>query len=218
MLAKFDGCIRLARPFCAVILLGCAAEKPPQAASAPTDSIDATDAELTRSLPATHEDIEACRERVLTEGVPNSDSGAVDGTDLARAAEEARKKRDGAAERAAYFDLIAKAPASPYVPFAYFEFAELFKAEAAGDATKLPLAEQALKEALKQPAPKNRLYLVASYRLAQTYTLEKQNDQARDAYQHAIDDASTHGEWDCALPVAEAARDAYQQLEKPEDE
>jgi len=218
MLAKIDWCLRRARPLCAVILWGCAAEKPAQAPSAPTESIDASDAELTSSLPANHEDIEACRERVLTEGVPSAASGAVEGSDLARTAEEARKKKDGEAERAAYFDLIAKAPTSPYVPFAYFEFAELFKAEAAADPTKLPLAEQALKEALKQPAPKNRLYLVASYRLAQTYALEKQNDQARDAYQHAIDDASTHGGWDCALPVAEAARDAYQALEKPADE
>ncbi|HTQ04752.1 MAG TPA: hypothetical protein VMI54_12890 [Polyangiaceae bacterium] len=204
--------------FSALLSSACGGQKPAQAPSAPTESIDATDAELTSSLPTKHEDLETCRERILNEGIPSTGSGAVDGSDLARAAEDARKKKDGQAERAAYFDLISKAPGSPYVPFAYFEFAELFKAEAASDPTKLPLAEEALKQAVQAPAPKNRLYLLASYRLAQTYVLEKQTSQARDAYQHAIDDATTHGEWDCALPVAEAARDAYEQLEKPEDE
>jgi hypothetical protein len=213
---KIDGCALFASVavWCA---LGCAAEKPAQAPSAPDPDI-ARDAELTSGLPASHEDVEVCRERVLSEGVPGADSGDSDGAELARTAEQARKNKDGGAERAAYFDLIAKAPGSPYVPFAYFEFAELFRAEAATDATKLPLVEEALQEALKHPAPKNRLYLVASYRLAQTYALQKKDAAARDAFQKAIDDATTHGDWDCALPVAEAARQAYEAVEKPADE
>lgn len=213
---KIEGCWYLAL-FVAWCALGCAAEKPPQAPSSPDPDI-ARDAELTSGLPASHEDVEACRERILTEGVPGADAGDGGGAELARTAEQARKNKDGAAERAAYFDLIAKAPGSPYVPFAYFEFAELFRAEAATDPTKLPLVEEALGETLKHSAPKNRLYLVASYRLAQTYAVQKKDAAARDAFQKAIDDATTHGEWECALPVAEAARQAYEAVEKPEDE
>ena len=198
--------------------LACAAEKPAAAPVATSDPAATTDADLTRDLPTNQEDIEACRERILTEGVPSSGGAAVDGGELARTAEQARKNKDGQAERAAYFDLLSKAPGSPYVPFAYFEFAELFKAEAATDATKLPLAEDALNEVLKHPAPKNRLYLVGSYRLAQIYALQKKDSQARDAFQRAIDDATTHGEWDCAFPVAEAARRGYEAVEKPEDD
>jgi predicted negative regulator of RcsB-dependent stress response len=201
--------------FCA---FGCATEKPAAAPSADADPTAARDAELTAGLPSNREDVEACRDRILNEGLPSTGGAAVEGADLAQVAEQARKNKDGKAERAAYFDLLSKSPGSPYVPFAYFEFAELFKAEAATDATKLPLAEDALNEVLKHPAPKNRLYLVASYRLAQTYAVQKKDSQARDAFQHAIDDATTHGEWDCAMPVAEAARRAYEQIEKPEDE
>jgi hypothetical protein len=212
---RFTGCHGLLFAACA---LGCAPAKAPVAPSAASDPTATMDAELTHGLPANHEDVEACRERVLSEGIPSTGAGDVEGGDLARAAEQARKNKDGKAERAAYFDLLSKAPGSPYVPFAYFEFAELFAAEAASDPTKLPLAEDALNEVLKHPAPKNRLYLVASYRLAQTYALQKKDSQARDGFQHAIDDASTHGDWDCALPVAEAARRAYEDSEKPADE
>jgi hypothetical protein len=196
--------------------LSCGPKPAPQAPAAAAP--DTTDADMTSALPTSHEDVEACRERILNEGVPSTTSGAIDGSDLARTAEEARKRKDGDAERAAYFDLISKAPTSPYVPFAYFEFAELFKAEAASDPTKLPLVEEALNQALQQAAPKNRLYLVAKYRLGQTYALQKQDDKARDAFQSAIDDASTHGEWDCATQVAEAAQRALEALQKPDDE
>ncbi len=208
--------------YCSLVVLtlsalACATEKPAATPAAATDPTAASDADLTRGLPSNQEDVEACRERILTEGIQSS-GGAVEGGELARTAEQARKNKDGQAERAAYFDLLSKAPGSPYVPFAYFEFAELFKAEAATDATKLPLAEDALNEVLKHPAPKNRLYLVGSYRLAQIYALQKKDSQARDAFQHAVDDATTHGDWDCAFPVAEAARRAYEAVEKPEDE
>jgi hypothetical protein len=217
-MTKLGGCSRYLTLTILFSALACAREKPPETANNAADATDTADADLTKGLPSSREDVEACRERILTEGVPKTSTGAADGSDLARTAEAARKNKDGKAERAAYFDLISKAPGSPYVPFAYFEFAELFKAEAATDPTKLPLVEEALKEALKHPAPQNRLYLVASYRLGQTYVLEKQESAARDTFQHAIDDATTHGEWDCAIPVAEAARRAYEDVEKPEDE
>ncbi len=162
--------------------------------------------------------MEGCRERILNEGVPDKKGGKPEGSELAQAAETARKSKDGPAERAAYLELLQKAPHSPYVPFAYFEFAELFKAESASDPTKLPLAEEAIKEAIKLPAPANRLYLVATYRLGQIYELEKKKRDAHDAYEHAVEEAGGHDDWDCATPVAEAAQGAVQKMSEAQEE
>jgi len=200
-----------------VLLLGCAGGPPPKPAADPNSAADFSDSDLTKGIPANREDVETCRERILNEGVPSSGGAPVAGAELAQKAEAARKNKDMAGERAAYFDLISQAPGSPYIPFAYFEFAELFKQEAASDPTKLPLVEEALQQALSQPAPKNRLFLVASYRMAQVYALENKKPEAHDAYQRTIDDATTNTRWDCALPVAEAAQRAIEALQKPED-
>src|SRR5689334_19640213 len=123
----------------AVGMLACGNAKPAAAPAAASSDDIPTDADLTKGVSAGGEDVEACRERILNEGIPATAAGEIDGSDLARTAEAARKNKDGKAEREAYFDLISKAPTSRYVPFAYFEFAELFKADAATDPSKLPL-------------------------------------------------------------------------------
>ncbi len=69
--------------------------------------------------------------------------------------------------RSVYYDLIKRHPTSRLVPHAYLAFAELFAAEAAGDPSKLPLAEQAYAEVVKYPAPQNGLWAYARFRLAE---------------------------------------------------
>jgi len=58
-------------------------------------------------------------------------------------------ERDGdlAGARRAYFDLIQKAPASRYVPYAYFAFGEMFLSEATLDLSKLDFAKEAFAKA-----------------------------------------------------------------------
>ena len=197
-------------------LVACSPPAPAAAPVPPAPTNVDPDPSISNSPPT--EDVEACRERILNEGVPAKKSGKPEGSELAQQAETARKSKDGPAERAAYLALMQKAPSSPYVPFAYFEFAELFQAESASDPTKLPLAEEAIKEAIKLPAPANRLYLVATYRLGQIYELEKKKRDAHDAYQHAVEEAGGHDDWDCATPVAEAAQGAVQRMSEAQEE
>ncbi len=174
--------------------LACASSPPP-APVAPTPPAS-TDAASPPAASPVADALEACKERVLHEGIPTTPAGAPRGNALHRAADEKRLQGDGEGERQIYYQLIQEEPASPYIPFAYFAFGELFKKDAEADPSKAPLAEEAYKESLKAVAPGNRLYLVASFRLARIYELEKQPSAARDAYQRAVDDATEHGDWD----------------------
>ncbi len=60
---------------------------------------------------------------------------------------------DKARARKAQYELIQKYPQSPLVAYAYFAFGEMFMAEAATDPTKLELAAQSYREALKLSSP-----------------------------------------------------------------
>ena len=55
--------------------------------------------------------------------------------------------------RKTYYELIRNAPASKYVPYAYFAFGEIFFREAKSDPTKLDLAKQAYIEVMKFQSP-----------------------------------------------------------------
>jgi hypothetical protein len=196
----------------AVAALGFACSPPvaPQTPPPPADS--AAPADSSSAAPPAVDHLEECLTRVLHEGIPSKAGGAAEGDALARAAEAKRVQGDGKSERETYFQLIQESPHSLYVPFAYFRFGELFKAEAQTDSTKAALAEEAYKEALKVPAPGNRLFLLARFRLGQISELENQPANARDAYQAAVDDASANADWDCAVEVAEGAQRALEAL------
>jgi TolA-binding protein len=71
--------------------------------------------------------------------------------------------------RKVYYELIQKAPKSPYIPNAYLAFGELFFQEAQGDPSSWPLAEKAYIEVTKYPPPDNKVYGYARYKLAYTY-------------------------------------------------
>ena len=88
-------------------------------------------------------------------------TGAVDYHD-ALAAE--RTGRLDAARRG-YFKLIQNYPNSTLIPAAYFAFGEMFAAEAALDPSKVTLAEQSYREALKYPSGPGSIHTVANYRL-----------------------------------------------------
>lgn len=72
---------------------------------------------------------------------------------------------DYANARQYYFALIEKTPTSSLVPHAYLAFGELFFSEALRDPSKWELAAAAYREVLKYPAPQNRVYSYARYRL-----------------------------------------------------
>ncbi len=56
---------------------------------------------------------------------------------------------DAMKARKAYYELIKRAPSSPWIPYAYFAFGEMFARDGKTDPTKLALASQAFSEAVK---------------------------------------------------------------------
>ena len=71
--------------------------------------------------------------------------------------------------RQIYYELIQSAPQSDYIPNAYLAFGELFFLEANADPAMWGLAEQSYREVTKYPAPKNKVYGYARYKLAYVY-------------------------------------------------
>src|SRR5262249_27721813 len=71
--------------------------------------------------------------------------------------------------RTVYYELIQKRPNSKYIPNAYLAFGELFFNEAQGDPSKWDLSEKAYIEVMKYPAPANKVYGYAWYKLAYVY-------------------------------------------------
>ena len=89
--------------------------------------------------------------------------------------------------RKIYFELIQSHPTSRYIPNAYLAFGELFFNEAQGDPTKWSLAEQAYKEVIKYPAPKNTMYGYARYKLAFVYWNKGDLPLAMNEFKKTID-------------------------------
>jgi tetratricopeptide (TPR) repeat protein len=89
--------------------------------------------------------------------------------------------------RTVYYELIQKAPTSPYVPRAYLAFGELFFAEATGDPQKWGLAEAAYREVLKYPAPNNKVYGIARYKLAYVYWNQEKLPEALNELKKVIE-------------------------------
>ncbi len=67
--------------------------------------------------------------------------------------------------RKVYLELIDKAPKSPYIPNAYLAFGELFFQEAQGDPSKWDLAAAAYQKVIEYPAPGNKAFGYARYKL-----------------------------------------------------
>lgn len=71
--------------------------------------------------------------------------------------------------REVYYELIEKAPKSPYIPNAYLAFGELFFQEAQGDPAKFDLAAAAYQKVTEYPPPDNKVYGYARYKLGYVF-------------------------------------------------
>jgi TolA-binding protein len=71
--------------------------------------------------------------------------------------------------RKVYLELIQSWPQSKFIPNAYLAFGELFFNEAQSDPSKWALAEQSYGEVIKYPAPENKVWGYAHYKLGYVY-------------------------------------------------
>ena len=115
---------------------------------------------------------------------------------------------DMATARRKLFELIQKFPNSRLVPYAYLGFAEQFLAEAATDASKYPLAQQAFEKVIQYPPPSNHAYAYAWHRLGRAFAGMNDADHAARAEQRAIDAAKQNPGLPLATETAEVARNA----------
>jgi len=122
--------------------------------------------------------------------------------------------------RTTYFELISKAPKSPYIPNAYLAFGELFFQDATADPSKWPLAEQAYKEVLKHPPPVNKLWGFAHYKLGYVYWNQGIYNKALDEFKEVIKFGTTFSNLPNAAQLAKSARrdliPVYAASEQPE--
>ncbi len=119
---------------------------------------------------------------------------------------EYEQGKDLANARKIYFELIQKAPNSPYIPNAYLAFGELFFQEAQGDPSAWPLAEQAYKEVTKYPAPKNKVYGYARYKLAYVYWNSGDYTKALSEFKKVIEYGDKFAQLPNATQLQKAAR------------
>jgi len=113
---------------------------------------------------------------------------------------------DLANARKTYYELIEKAPKSEYIPNAYLAFGELFFQEAQGDPSKWDLAAAAYREVVKYPAPKNKVYGYARYKLAYVHWNKGEYAEALNEFKKVIDYGTTHSNLPNATQLAKSAR------------
>jgi tetratricopeptide (TPR) repeat protein len=118
---------------------------------------------------------------------PKSDQAAEARFRLGALFELAGDKRNA---RATYYELIQNHPTSKRIPEAYLAFGELFYEEAQRDSSKWALAQAAYQETLKYPAPANRVFGYAAYKLARVFSRQGDCPQALNHYLKTIE----HGE------------------------
>jgi TolA-binding protein len=106
--------------------------------------------------------------------------------------------------RKVYFELIEKAPKSPYIPNAYLAFGELFFQEAQGDPSAWDLAEQSYLKVIEYPAPNNKVYGYAHYKLGYVYWNKNDYKKALSQFKKVID----YGEQFAQLPNAKQLQKA----------
>jgi len=122
---------------------------------------------------------------------------------LAYEYEQAQKLQDA---RKVYYELIEKAPKSPYIPNAYLAFGELFFQEAQGDPSKWDLAAAAYKEVIKYPPPDNKVFGFARYKLAYVYWNKEQFVDAINEFKKVIEYGNQFANLPNASQLAKSAR------------
>ncbi|MFO7180521.1 MAG: tetratricopeptide repeat protein, partial [Pseudomonadota bacterium] len=108
--------------------------------------------------------------------------------------------------RPVYFELIQKAPKSPYIPNAYLAFGELFFQEAQGDPSKWDLAAAAYQEVIKYPPPNNKIYGYARYKLGYVHWNKGEYAKALNEFKKVIEYGDTYKDIPNATHLAKAAR------------
>lgn len=108
--------------------------------------------------------------------------------------------------RSIYFELIQKAPKSPFIPYAYLAFGELFFQEAQGDPAKWDLAAAAYKEVIKYPPPTNKQYGYARYKLGYVFWNKGEYANALNEFKKVIEYGDQFTDVPNATQLAKAAR------------
>jgi tetratricopeptide (TPR) repeat protein len=108
--------------------------------------------------------------------------------------------------RKVYYELIQKAPKSPYIPNAYLAFGELFFQEAMGDPSKWPLAAQAYQQVTNYPPPQNKTYGYARYKLGYVHWNTGDYVKAMNEFKKVIEFGTQHPGLPNARQLAKSAR------------
>jgi tetratricopeptide (TPR) repeat protein len=108
--------------------------------------------------------------------------------------------------RKVYFELIQNWPQSKYIPNAYLAFGELFFNEAQGDPSKWGLAEKSYLEVIKYPAPDNKVWGYAHYKLGYVYWNQGDFARAMSEFKKTIEYGTQYSQLPNAAQLAIAAR------------
>src|SRR5262245_31207652 len=119
---------------------------------------------------------------------------------------EYEQGNDYANARKVYYELIQKRPDSKYIPNAYLAFGELFFNEAQGDPSKWELAKQAYVEVTKYPAPNNKVFGYAHYKLAYVFWNQGDFEHALSEFKKTIDYGVQFSQIPNAAKLADSAR------------
>ena len=119
---------------------------------------------------------------------------------------EHEQAKDLTNARKVYYELIQKAPKSPYIPNAYLAFGELFFQEAQGDPSKWDLAAAAYKEVVKYPPPDNKVFGYARYKLAYVHWNKGEYAEAMNEYKKVIEFGEQFTQISGAGQLAKSAR------------
>ncbi len=108
--------------------------------------------------------------------------------------------------RKVYLKLIQNWPQSKFIANAYLAFGELFFNEAQGDPSKWALAEQSYGEVIKYPAPENKVFGYAHYKLAYVQWNKGDFEKAIAEFKKTIDFGQQYSSLPNAKELANSAR------------
>lgn len=108
--------------------------------------------------------------------------------------------------RKVYYELIENVPQSKYIPNAYLAFGELFFNEAQNDPSKWDLAAASYREVVKYPAPENKVFGYAHYKLAYVHWNKGEFARALDEFKKTIDYGTQFANLPNAAALATSAR------------
>ncbi len=108
--------------------------------------------------------------------------------------------------RGAYLQLIQNWPQSKYVPEAYLAFGEMYFNEGQADPKRWVLAKQAYEKVLKYPAPKNKFWGYAHYKLGYVYWNQGKFVKALNEFKKVIDFGKKYPQLPGTKDLTQAAR------------